>query len=110
MPLPIGKKWLDEPTELTQSSTPFLVIMMGLSGSGKSTASGMISHEFQAAWVCADAVRKRLYGLRPEQSSKAAGLNIYSPAANKKIFTQMDSLAHTLLESGYSVILQFCVP
>lgn len=105
MPLPIDEKWLYEPTELTQSSTPFLVIMMGLSGSGKSTASGMIAHERQAAWVCADVVRKRLYGLRPEQSSKAAGLNIYAPAAHKKTFTQMDSLAHTLLESGYSVIL-----
>lgn len=105
MSLPIDEKWLYEPTELAKSTVPSLVIMMGLSGSGKSTVSRMIAQELRAAWVCADVVRKHIFGLRPEQSSRVAGLNIYSPEAHEETFTQMGSLAHTLLESGYSVII-----
>lgn len=101
----IDEKWLYQPTRLTKRADPFLIIMMGLSGSGKSTASCFIARELHTAWMCADVVRKRLFGLSPEQSSRIIGLDIYSPEAHEKTFSKMTSLANALLQSGYSVII-----
>ncbi|MFK0571154.1 AAA family ATPase, partial [Endozoicomonas sp.] len=105
MSLPIDEKWLYQPSHLAKRTDPFLIIMMGLSGSGKSTASRMITQEFHGAWICADVVRKHLFGLSPEQSSRLSGLNIYSPDAHKKTFSKMAYLSQALLKSGYSVVI-----
>ena len=105
MPLTVDKKWLYQSLDLSRRTNPFLIIMMGLSGSGKSTVCRWLTHELQIAWLCADVVRKRLYGLSPEQSSKGVRQNIYSADAHKRTFTQLASLTRKLLCSGYPVTI-----
>lgn len=105
MSLPVDKKWLYQPFSLSRRTNPFLIIMMGLSGSGKSTVSRWLTFELQAAWLCSDVVRKRLYGLNPEQSSAESGLDIYSAGAHRRTFSQLTALTEKLLCSGYPVVI-----
>ena len=105
MTLPVDKKWLYQSIAVSRRMSPFLIIMMGLSGSGKSTASRMLSQTLHVPWLCADVIRKRLYGLSPEQSSKEIKEDIYSMDAHKATFSQLAILAGVLLSEGYPVII-----
>ena len=89
-------------------STPLLIIMCGLSGSGKSTASRFLAVKYQAAWIRSDIERKRLFGLSPDQSSEYLEADIYTPQATQATFQTMYRLAEQLLIAGYPVIIDSC--
>ena len=87
----------------------FLMIMHGVSGSGKSTVSAEVAAQFQAIRLRSDVERKRLYGLQAHERSDAElKVNIYSAAASAKTFTHLQALTEQLLDGSYPVIVDAC--
>lgn len=90
----------------TQSSTPILIIMHGVSGSGKSWLSEKIIERYQAIRLRSDVERKRLHKLSPQQPS-VSGINnnLYSQASSDKTYQSLLQLAVEILDAGYNVIV-----
>lgn len=91
---------------LSDSPTPTLFIMHGVSGSGKSTASELLVERLGAIRLRADVERKRHFGLSPTSRSGAqATLELYSPTATSATYAKLCGSAARILEAGYSVVL-----
>ncbi len=91
---------------LARARRPVLILMHGLSGSGKST----VSSELVAARGCvrlrSDVERKRLAGLAADESARAApGTGLYSRAMSEKTYAHLLELAATVLGAGEDVIV-----
>lgn len=102
---------LDLPVQSTdfnqncQSEKPFLVIMQGLSGSGKTTAGRELVKHFNCTMLRTDIERKRLFGLKPDASSHEAGLDIYTQDATQKTYLTIQKTARFLLSQSVSVVI-----
>ncbi len=85
---------------------PGLVLMHGLSGSGKSTVAAKLVESLGAIQLRSDIERKRLFGLDANASSGSplAG-GIYTAEAGKATYARLAELAQGLLEAGYCVIV-----
>jgi hypothetical protein len=88
--------------EYTRSQPGRLILMAGLSGSGKSTAARHLAHKLGAVHIRSDAVRKHLAGV---PLTKRAGAEVYSPEMNQKTYDRLLNLGIALAAQGYSVIL-----
>ena len=85
---------------------PRLVITRGLSGSGKSTYSGILAEKAGFIRLRSDVERKRLVGLVAADGAGAAPeQGIYTPAMSEKTYGRLLELSGLLLDSGYSVIV-----
>jgi aminoglycoside phosphotransferase family enzyme/predicted kinase len=85
---------------------PVLVIMFGLSGSGKTWLSERLMAAIPAVRVRSDIERKRLFGVEETAASGSGiGTGIYSPEASVKTYERLFTLARSLLEAGHHVIL-----
>lgn len=90
----------------TQYSSPMLIIMHGVSGSGKSWLAEKIINQYQAIRVRSDVERKRLHQLSPMQKSASGlGANIYTPASSNITYQHLLQLATGVLKAGYNVIV-----
>ena len=90
----------------TESTAPWLVIMHGVSGTGKSTVSETLLEYAGAIRLRSDVERKRLFGLSPlDQSSGAVKPAVYGPEATQKTYARLQALARQLLLFGYPVIV-----
>jgi aminoglycoside phosphotransferase family enzyme/predicted kinase len=93
-------------TRKIEERSPVLIIMHGLSGSGKTWVSGQLMAELPAVRVRSDVERKRLFGVgETESSHSAVGKGIYSEDANRRSYERLFELARLLLRSGHNVIL-----
>lgn len=102
------QEWVNQVEIPCSPSKPFLVVLSGLSGSGKSTVSRFLANHYQAAWISSDIERKRLHGLKPEESSQNIP-DFYSQETTRKTFEYMAQLARQLMAQQYPVILDSCV-
>ncbi len=83
-----------------------VVVVFGLSGSGKSFVAKMLREEFGYEWLRSDVVRKELAGLRPEESARAEfGKGIYTEEMTRKVYEEMVRRAKELLAQGKRVVL-----
>lgn len=83
-----------------------LVVMHGLSGSGKTTVSQAIVDALGAVRLRSDVERKRLHGLDSlAHSSSAVGAGIYASASSERTYRRLASLARDVLESGRVVVI-----
>jgi hypothetical protein len=81
-------------------------IVCGLSGSGKSTIAAELGKRMNLRCHRSDVVRKRVFGLSPEQEAvKPFGESIYSPAASDRTYEQLLLRARKEMSRGRSVIL-----
>jgi len=81
-------------------------IVCGLSGSGKSTIAAELGKLMNLKCYRSDVIRKRLFGLSPEEQVVAPfGESIYTPAASDKTYEQMLLEARKEMSRGRSVIL-----
>ncbi len=87
---------------LAQPPAPALVVMSGLSGSGKSTAAAAIARALGALRIRSDVERKRLAGLDPQARGDDA---LYAPAMTARTYVRMQALAGMLLDAGLSVVV-----
>lgn len=84
---------------------PMLVMVTGLSGTGKSTLASQIARHTGFVHLSSDAVRKELAGLSPDERRKEPfGRGIYSEDFTEKTYDALIRRASDLLEKGRSVI------
>jgi len=86
--------------------SPVLVVMTGLSGSGKTWVSGELMAALPAIRVRSDIERKRSFDLAETASSEsdlAAG--IYSSDVSENVYAHLNAMAEMLLAAGHNVIL-----
>lgn len=90
----------------TDFHTPYLLITHGFSGSGKSTLTGSVVRELGGIRIRSDVERKRLFGLRAEESGRA-GLTggIYTPEATEQTYQRLTELADQVLRACFPVTL-----
>jgi hypothetical protein len=83
-----------------------LLIMHGLSGSGKSTVAQGLLEALGAVRLRSDVERKRLHGLSP-QARSGSGLNagLYASGASERTYERLAELARGLLAARYPVIV-----
>jgi aminoglycoside phosphotransferase family enzyme/predicted kinase len=88
--------------EYTQPKQGQLILMSGVSGSGKSTMARYLARQLGAIHIRSDAVRKHLAGipLLERGSDK-----VYTPEMTEKTYARLLELGIILANQGYSVIL-----
>lgn len=82
-----------------------LILMCGLSGSGKTTVARQLAAATGFIHLRSDVERKRLYGLEPEASSREQDLDIYTASASELTRTTLLQLTQELINQGYGVIV-----
>ncbi len=90
---------------LTSSSNK-LIVLQGVSGSGKSHFAEQLLSELDAVVISSDIERKRLYGISqttrvPEEEKST----LYSAEMSRKTYAKLLALSKKLLEQGQSVIV-----
>ncbi len=104
--------------QYTQSNTGKLILMSGLSGSGKSTVAKEIARNIgaiqqargtsrrrfgvSALHIRSDAVRKHLAGISLDESGTDS---IYTPEMTQKTYDRLLDLGIALAKEGYAIIL-----
>ena len=102
---PGPERYIALAAELVDTPPPRLILMHGLSGSGKTWTSDHLLRELPALRVRSDLERKRLAGL--EATAKAAagiGAGIYAPGFSAKTYDTMAAACETGLRAGFSMI------
>ena len=89
----------------TEDKPPFVALMHGVSGSGKSTIAAQVAERFGAIRLRSDVERKRLFGLSPDDSSEAIEADIYTAEASRNTFEQLASLCQGVIEAGLPCIV-----
>lgn len=90
----------------TLTKIPHLILISGVSGSGKSTLAGKITKANGALHLSSDIERKRLFGLKENESSQSAtNGGIYTKKANIETYAKLEEFANLLLKNGFSVVL-----
>jgi hypothetical protein len=85
---------------------PLLVVMSGLSGSGKTWVAEQLMVAMPAVRVRSDIERKRMLGLAElEDSASDIGQGIYTEQTNRDVYKRICSIAGSILASGHNVIL-----
>jgi uncharacterized protein len=88
--------------QYTQKHQGQLILMSGLSGSGKSTVARYFARRSNAIHIRSDAVRKHLGGISLYERGE---VKLYTPAMNEKTYSRLLHLGITLATQGYPVIL-----
>ena len=83
-----------------------LLVTRGLSASGKTTLTQPLLEQLGAIRIRSDVERKRLFDLPAQADGQAAvGQGIYTPDAGRRTYARLAELAGTVLEAGFSVIV-----
>jgi uncharacterized protein len=85
---------------------PILVLMCGLSGSGKTWLAKRLAPELGAVHLRSDLERKRLAGLSAlDRSASPVGQGLYSSAASLAVYQRLSECAADTLRGGYTTIV-----
>jgi aminoglycoside phosphotransferase family enzyme/predicted kinase len=79
-----------------------LILMAGLSGSGKSTTARTLAKQWNAIHIRSDAVRKHLAGIPLHHRG---GDELYTPEMTQTTYHRLLELGVQLAQAGYTVIL-----
>ena len=83
-----------------------MIVMHGLSGSGKSTIAAQLVEALGAIQIRSDVVRKQLFDLSPAaQTESALGQGIYTADATEATYRSMQQIAQTIIDADFTVIL-----
>jgi aminoglycoside phosphotransferase family enzyme/predicted kinase len=84
---------------------PFLVLVRGLSGSGKSVLAGALAARFAAVLLTTDVTRKQLFGQTPTEHSRAEfGGGIYAAEATERVYAELAAETGRQLTAGRPVV------
>jgi len=85
---------------------PGLILMAGVSGSGKSSVASDVAEPLEAVMIRSDAVRKSLAGSGPEvQTATDYGRGIYTPEITERTYNSLLERAESVIASGRWAIL-----
>ncbi len=100
------RKHCDMALRQSLSRTPALIVMHGLSGSGKTWLSTKLISALPAIRIRSDIERKRIFDLDETADSRSSvAQGIYTEAANRELYGRMHELAATILRARHDVIL-----
>lgn len=89
-----------------RQSGPALVVMSGLSGTGKSIVGATLAARIGAAYVSSDAVRKRLAGIDPRTPVPGRyHEGLYDAASTARTYETLRAHADAQLAAGHAVVL-----
>jgi aminoglycoside phosphotransferase family enzyme/predicted kinase len=92
-------------TRSLAAPAPRLLLLYGLSGSGKSWLARRLAPRLGAIRLCSDRERKRLAGLAPAASSGSSpGAGLYCEDATESTYAHLARCTEQALAGGYSVI------
>jgi uncharacterized protein len=92
--------------ESLEVKRPRLILMSGLSGSGKTWLATRLASRLNAIHVRSDVERKRQAGLAPTARSGAAPeQGLYSPIAIAQVYERLAHIATDVLAGGYTIIV-----
>lgn len=95
-------KYLQLTQHYQQQSKPTLILMHGLSGSGKSYVSRKIIENIPAIRIRSQIERGRLH---KELLKKGKKLDLHSPEINARLSQHLLTLAQNILNIGYNVVV-----
>jgi aminoglycoside phosphotransferase family enzyme/predicted kinase len=85
---------------------PSLTITMGLSGSGKTTATERLIDTTDVIRIRSDVERKRMHGLGlMETSAEEIKSRMYSEQSTAAVYDRLKQLAATVIDAGYPVVV-----
>jgi len=85
---------------------PSLIIMVGLTGTGKTVVAREIARRLDASLIQTDVIRKEMAGLSPgEHRYEPAGEGIYSREMSRRTYEEARARARKALQEGKSVII-----
>ncbi len=98
--------YLDIATSFACPSPPMLVLVSGLSGSGKSTVAAAIGRATNGAMLASDRVRKELAGLDPSDSAVADWhQGIYTDDWTARTYDRLLERTQATLERGQTAVV-----
>lgn len=103
-----GQAYYRQAWDYTRRSRGRIILMSGLSGSGKSTVARQLAQKLNAIHVRSDAVRKHLAEIPLYQRGDRGGevgSGIYTPEMTQKTYGALLELGLLLAQQGWSVIL-----
>ncbi|WP_172657268.1 AAA family ATPase [Myxosarcina sp. GI1] len=86
----------------TKRQSGKLILMSGVSGTGKSTAGKIIARKMNAIQIRSDVVRKHLAGISLDEPG---GDEIYTADMSQKTYNRLRELGIMLAKEGFTVIL-----
>ncbi len=102
----LASSYFDLASRYASDRSPALIVVCGLSGSGKSTVARLLQHRKGFKVINSDRVRKRLAAVPAHEHSFADyGANIYSDRFTKITYDTMLAEAESLIRSGCGAIL-----
>jgi len=100
------RKYCEMALRHTQQPAPTLIVMHGLSASGKTWLSTQLMTALPAVRLRSDIERKRMFGLREAaDSGSAIAQGIYTEAASDDLYAQLHATAEIVLDAGHDTIL-----
>lgn len=97
-----ASQYYQQAWEYTQLRQGQLILMSGLSGSGKTTVARHLARSLGAIHLRSDAVRKHLASVPLDQRG---GEELYTPAMSQKTYARLLELGIKLANAGFPVIL-----
>ena len=89
----------------SEDRPPLLLVVCGLSGTGKSTVAEQLARTWSAQVLSTDRIRKELHGAGPtERRAASFQAGIYSPEATRRTYATLADRTEALLRSGQPVI------
>ena len=102
----IARHYFDLAEQLSKPAAPILAITHGFSGCGKTTITNELIGALPAIRVRSDLERKRLAGLRPEQTSGSAlSEGIYTEAISSATYEALEQAVAAALDARLSIIV-----
>jgi hypothetical protein len=99
-------RYCDMAARKTAARRPLLIVMHGLSGSGKTWISERLMADLPAIRIRSDLLRKRLFGLgETAKSGSGVAEGIYIASADEDVYAGLRSRAEPALREGHNVIL-----
>ena len=101
------ERYIDLATSyLVIPTRPAVVIVGGLSGTGKSVLARRIARTTEAEWLSSDRIRKEITGHDPhDRLTDEYGSGIYSPDISRETYDTMISRGITAASRGRSVVI-----
>ena len=98
--------YLNYAEQQLQTGQTMLLLMFGLSGSGKTWLAEKLAPPLDAIHIRSDVERKRLAGLAEQQQSHSAlGQDLYSRGMSTEVYERMVDCAGHALAGGYTAIV-----
>ena len=86
--------------------TPFVTVVAGLSGTGKSMIAGAIACRVGAIYLSSDVIRKEMFGIsKYDHISASDAKNIYSETSHIAVYAEIRRQARKYIASGFSVVI-----